>query len=77
MSFAYDVYYAGPRDGALEETIRQIAEGHGGDCTYWDDSESSSRITLTLEFDSEAAAKLAMEQTTAAGHYAEGPYLYG
>lgn len=77
MSFAYEVYYAGPRDEAREERIRQIAASHGGACTYWEDAERSSGINLTLEFEAAEAANRAFGETTAAGHYAEGPYSYG
>jgi hypothetical protein len=77
VSFMYEVYYSGPRDDERESRIRLIAEAHGGSCTYWEDDVHSPRITLTLEFETEEAAGRAMSETTAAGHYAEGPYLYG
>jgi hypothetical protein len=79
MSFMYEVYYDGPRDGGREERILLIAESHGGACTYWEDGAGThgKTITLTLEFETAEAATQAMTETTSAGYYAEGPYSYG
>lgn len=80
MSYAFELYYAGPEDEAHNQRLLTSVQPFGGRLTFREPAESqthSDATCLTFEFanhhDADAAAKALREL----GQHIEGPFEYG
>jgi len=79
MSVMLEVYYRAPYDATREENLSSEVRTFGGKLTFREepDTEVSSAICLTYEFDTRDAALRCEQRLLALNEHVEGPAEYG